>query len=179
MLVLENADAMRCAAERARVRGFEVEVEEGYTEGHYRDVADALILKLVELHRRNPGRPVCLVSGGEVSCPVVGGGVGGRNQEFVLYSAARLAKLEGMLSAAVLSCGTDGTDGNSNAAGAVAHSGLASAARAQELEISPFIQGHDSHSFFKQAGGLIITGPTGNNVRDLRIMLAQPLGQPC
>jgi hydroxypyruvate reductase/glycerate 2-kinase len=80
-----------------------------------------------------------------------------------------------MLNAAVLSCGTDGIDGNSNAAGAVANSGVASAARARKLEISPFIQSNDSHSFAKQAGGLIFTGPTGNNVRDLRIMLAQPL----
>jgi glycerate-2-kinase len=177
LLLLQNSDAMACAADSARRHGFRVDIDGECAEGHYREVADSLIQKLLELHRRFPGEQVCLVSGGEVSCPVVGGGVGGRNQEFVLYSAARLAKLEGMLSAVVLSCGTDGTDGNSNAAGAVAHEGLSSAARARELEISPFIHGNDSHSFFKQAGGLIFTGPTGNNVRDLRIMLAQPLGR--
>jgi glycerate-2-kinase len=175
IMLLQNSDAMASAAEHARRRGFKVEVHTDLTEGYYRDVADGLLQRLLELHQRFPMETVCLISGGEVSCPVVGGGFGGRSQEFVLYSAARLAELGGRLSGVVLSCGTDGIDGNSNAAGAVSYTGLASTAKAQELEISPFIQGNDSHSFLKQTGGLLFTGPTGNNVRDLRILLASPM----
>lgn len=173
LLLLHNRDAIEATAKSARARGFRVEVVAGYEEGDYRYVADVLAERVINLHRRYPDDSVCLVSGGEVSCTVVGGGLGGRNQQFVLYCAARLAELDPNVDAAVLCCGTDGIDGNSSAAGAVAGTDLAGAARAQGLEISPFIQGYDSHSFFKQAGGLVFTGPSGNNVRDLRILLAR------
>ena len=155
------------------MHGFQVEVEPGFEEGDYKNVADMLVKRLLEFRQSSPDGPVCLVSGGEVSCPVAGGGRGGRNQHFVLYCAALLAELDPSIDAAVLCCGTDGIDGNSNAAGSVAGTDLARAARAQGLEISPFIQGYDSHSFFKQSGGLVFTGPSGNNVRDLRILLAR------
>ncbi len=173
LLLLHSRDAIEASANSARVHGFRVEVEAGYEEGDFRYVADMLVERLLEFHRRFPADCVCLVSGGEVSCPVVGGGLGGRNQQFVLYCATRLAELDASVDAAVLCCGTDGIDGNSNAAGAVGGTDLASAARAQGLEISPFIQGYDSHSFFRQLGGLVFTGPSGNNVRDLRILLAR------
>ena len=173
LLLIHNRDAMQASATTARRLGFRVEVEAGCEEGDYRYVADQLLERLIQLHREYPNDSVCLVSGGEVSCPVAGGGLGGRNQQFVLYCAARLAELDPSVEAAVLCCGTDGIDGNSNAAGAVADTDLAGAAGAQGLEISPFIQGYDSHSFFKQSGGLVFTGPSGNNVRDLRILLAR------
>ena len=173
VLLIHNRDAMEASANSALRHGFRVEVEAGYEEGDYRYVSDMLLERLIQLHRKYPDDPVCLVSGGEVSCPVVGGGLGGRNQQFVLYCAARLAELDPSIDAAVLCCGTDGIDGNSNAAGAVAGADLGVSARAQGLEISPFIQGYDSHSFFKQSGGLVFTGPSGNNVRDLRILVAR------
>ena len=173
LLLIHNRDAMDASATSARRLGFRVEVEAGCEEGDYRYVADQLLEHLIRLQREYPDDPVCLVSGGEFSCPVAGGGLGGRNQQFVLYCAARLAELDPSVEAAVLCCGTDGIDGNSNAAGAVADTDLAGAAKARGLEISPFIQGYDSHSFFKQSGGLVLTGPSGNNVRDLRILLAR------
>ena len=173
LLLLHSRDAIEASARSANGQGLRVEIESGYEEGDYRYVADMLVERLIELHRKYPDDGVCLVSGGEVSCAVVGGGLGGRNQHFVLYCAARLAELDPSVDAAVLCCGTDGIDGNSNAAGAVASTDLAGAARAQGLEISPFIQGFDSHSFFRQLGGLVFTGPSGNNVRDLRILLAR------
>ena len=173
LLLLHNRKAIEASANSARAKGFRVEVESGYEEGDYKYVADMISARLLDLHRTYPNDCVCLVSGGEVSCSVVGGGVGGRNQQFVLYCAARLAELDPSVDAAVLCCGTDGIDGNSNAAGAVAGTDLAEIARALGLEISPFIQGFDSHSFFRQLGGLVFTGPSGNNVRDLRILLAR------
>jgi glycerate 2-kinase len=75
--------------------------------------------------------------------------------------------------AVVLSCGTDGIDGNSKAAGAVADSELVADAARRGEDASIFIKNNDSHSFFRKMGGLIVTGPTGNNVRDLRVLMAQ------
>jgi glycerate-2-kinase len=74
---------------------------------------------------------------------------------------------------AVLSCGTDGIDGNSGAAGAVADAGLVIRAKRQGSDASIFLSDNDSHTFFKKTGGLVVTGPTGNNVRDLRILMTQ------
>jgi glycerate-2-kinase len=109
-----------------------------------------------------------------VECPVQGGGIGGRNQEFVLYSASRFSELSNNLEVVVLSCGTDGIDGVSCAAGAVIGNVDFNKISGLELKASFFIQQSDSHSFLKQSGGLLVLGPTGNNVRDLRILLARP-----
>jgi glycerate 2-kinase len=172
MLLMDNSDALHAAAEAARKDGFYVEVDYDMTEGGYQSVADESIKRLLDLRSRACG-PVCRISGGEVSCPVQGSGVGGRNQEFVLYSAAHLAYLGLGDSAAVLSCGTDGIDGNSTAAGAVADGN--STLRAAQLgeDASSYISANDSHTFFKKMGGLVLTGPTGNNVRDIRVLMAQ------
>ncbi|MGH9428198.1 MAG: glycerate kinase type-2 family protein [Terriglobia bacterium] len=173
MLLLDNSNAVHAAAEQARQLGFRVEVDADLIEGDYQNVADELLDRLLNLKASHPNEPVCVISGGEVSCIVRRGGIGGRNQEFVLYSAARLGALGIREGAAVLSCGTDGIDGNSNAAGAVADAELVIKAAQHGIDASIFISGNDSHSFFKKAGGLVVTGPTGNNVRDLRILMAQ------
>jgi len=173
MLLLDNSNAVQAAAEQARQLGFRVEVGADLIEGEYRTVADQSVDRLLNLKSSFPNERVCVISGGEVSCSVRGDGIGGRNQEFVLYSAARLAGLGIREGAAVLSCGTDGIDGNSNAAGAVADAELVIKAARHAIDASIFISGNDSHSFFKKAGGLVVTGPSGNNVRDLRILMAQ------
>jgi len=171
LVVLDNSDAVRAAADLARQEGFRVEVDAEATEGHYKLIADRSIDRVVELKKSFPGEQVCLISGGEVSCPVRGDGVGGRNQEFVLYCATRLAD-SGIKRTAVLSCGTDGIDGNSTAAGAVADAeSVIGALQRGELP-SSYINNNDSHSFFEKMGGLVVTGPTGNNIRDLRILVA-------
>jgi len=172
-LLLDNLNAVQAAAEQARNLGFRVEVGTDLIEGDYRTVADQLVDRLLVLKSSFPNERVCVISGGEVSCSVRGQGIGGRNQEFVLYSAARLGGLGIREGAAVLSCGTDGIDGNSNAAGAVADAELVIKAARHAIDASIFISGNDSHSFFKEAGGLVVTGPSGNNVRDLRILMAQ------
>ena len=173
MLLLDNSAAVQAAAEEATGLGFRVEVDENLIEGEYRTVADLLVKSLLRLKSTFPNQRVCLLSGGEVSCPVHHEGIGGRNQEFVLYCAARLADLGIRDGVAVLSCGSDGIDGNSNAAGAVAGPELVTKAAQHNIDASIFINGNDSHSFFKETGGLVVTGPSGSNVRDLRILLAQ------
>ncbi len=173
MLLLDNSNAIQAAADLARQLGFRVEVDAELIEGEYRSVADQSVEHLLNLKSSFPHDRVCVISGGEVSCSVRSGGIGGRNQEFVLYSAARLACSGIREGAAVLSCGTDGIDGNSKAAGAVADAALVLKAARHGADASIFISSNDSHSFFKQAGGLVVTGPSGNNVRDLRILMAQ------
>jgi hydroxypyruvate reductase len=172
LLLLENVDALNAAAELAGHHGFRVELDTELIEGDYRAVADELINRLMKLKSSFPGERVCVISGGEVSCPVRGSGIGGRNQEFVLYSATRLADLGAPGRAAVLSCGTDGIDGNSKAAGAVADAQTVVEATRLGVDAMSFISNNDSYSFFERMGGLIETGPTGNNVRDIRILVA-------
>lgn len=170
VLLLENADAVSTASRIAAARGYRVEVDPAPAEGPYTAVADAMVGRLIKL-RGESAEKVCFVSGGEVSCSVTGRGFGGRNQEFVLYCAARLAAygLSGRI--AVLSCGTDGIDGNSSAAGAVADAGVISAGHKLGLDASSFVARNSSTSFLCETGALIVTGPTGNNVRDLTILL--------
>ena len=171
VLLLENADAMVAAGKAAQARGFRVEIDRTHSEAEYRVVADALIDKLLAMREAESSEAICLISGGEVSCSVSGRGFGGRNQEFVLYCAARLAACGFSGRIAVLSCGTDGIDGNSSAAGAVGSAGVIRSEGDVGLDASSFIAENNSTSFFCEAGGIIVTGPTGNNIRDLRILL--------
>lgn len=159
--VLSNEDAIAAAVEIARFRGWITEVDTSCDDWPLERAADHLLAKL----RSIPKRPACLVSGGELSCPVTGDGQGGRNQAFVLYCAQRIAGER----IAVLSAGTDGIDGNSPAAGAVADGDtLSRSARNAQLSY----QQSDSYTYFAALGDTVTTGPTGNNVRDLRLLLA-------
>ncbi len=111
-----------------------------------------------------------MICEGELSSPVTGNGIGGRNAAFVLACVPKIAGKR----ITVISAGTDGIDGNSPAAGAVADGDTLARSRALELDIADFHRRSDSHSFFAQLGDAIVTGPTGNNLRDLRILLAEP-----
>ena len=131
--------------------------------------ADFLLNDLARLKAENPGRPVAVISDGELSSPVSGDGIGGRNSAFVLTCVEKIAG-KGIT---VLSAGTDGIDGNSPAAGAVADGETLARARAEGLDPKDFQRRSDAYNFFAQLGDSITTGPTGNNLRDLRILLAE------
>ena len=130
---------------------------------------DFLLAQLGALKQANPGKSVAVIADGEVSSPVTGDGVGGRNLAFVLDCVTKIAGRK----IAVLSAGTDGVDGSSPAAGAVADG--ETLARAQSLGLDPadYFRRSDSYTFFRTLGDTIETGPTGNNLRDLRILLAE------
>jgi glycerate 2-kinase len=116
--------------------------------------------------------PFCEISGGEFSCPVRGDGRGGRNLETALRCAISLDDHNNRNShVVVLSAGTDGIDGNSSATGAVADEMTLHRARALGLDAEQYLARSDSYTFFEQLNDLIVTGPTGTNVRDLRIVL--------
>src|SRR5580700_4939271 len=121
------------------------------------------------LKKENPRRRVAIFAGGEVSSPVTGEGVGGRNSAFVLACVPKIAGKR----IAVLSGGTDGVDGNSPAAGAVADGESLARAVAVGLDPVDFLRRCDAHGFFSRLDDAVVTGPTGNNLRDLRILLAE------
>ena len=136
--------------------------------------ASDFLLGQLEAHARaNSDHRVAVLCEGELSSPVTGNGVGGRNAAFVLACAPRIAGT----GITVLSAGTDGIDGNSPAAGAIADGRSLSRAHALGFDISDFQRRSDSYNFFAQLGDAILTGPTGNNLRDLRILLAEPDGR--
>src|ERR1700674_3163029 len=132
--------------------------------------AEFLVEQLHNLRRDNPGRRVALIADGEVSSPVTGDGIGGRNSAFVLACVEKIAGKK----IAVLSAGTDGIDGNSPAAGAVADGETLELARAIGLDPADAFRRSDAFTFFSRFEDVIVTGPTENNLRDLRILIAEP-----
>jgi glycerate-2-kinase len=122
---------------------------------------------------RDHAGPNCLVSGGEptveLADPAVRG-KGGRNQQLVLAAALALPDARGI---AIMSAGTDGEDGPTDAAGAVFDATVLDAARRQKLDAANYLRRSDAYSFFAATGGLVRTGPTGTNVCDLRIVLVE------
>jgi hydroxypyruvate reductase len=162
--LLSNQTAMEQAKVAAESAGFTVHVDNSCDDWDYEDTAAHLLKRLREL-RKESGR-VCLLSGGEVTVKVTGDGVGGRNQQFALACAAQIAGEN----ITVLSAGTDGVDGNSPAAGAVVDG--TTLLRAQGLDPAAVLKKFDAYPFFSALGDSIETGPTGNNLRDLRILLA-------
>lgn len=131
--------------------------------------ADHLLRELGNLQQQYPGKRVAIFAGGELSCPVTGNGTGGRNSAFVLTCVPKIAG-KGI---AVLSAGTDGIDGNSAAAGAVADGETLKRALAANLDPADFAARSDAYNFFARLDDALITGPTGNNLRDLRILMAR------
>lgn len=131
--------------------------------------AEYLLKQLTDLRAAHPGRRVAVIADGEVSSPVTGGGVGGRNSAFVLACTRRIAGKN----IAVLSCGTDGIDGNSPAAGAVADGETVSRGLSMGMDAGDYFLRSDAFRYFSGLGDAVITGPTGNNLRDLRILIAE------
>jgi glycerate 2-kinase len=130
--------------------------------------AEFLLGELDRFARECPGQKVAIIADGEVSSPVVGDGIGGRNSAFVLECLWKIAGRH----IAVLSAGTDGIDGSSPAAGAVASGGSLARALSSGLDPADYARRSDSYNFFNKLGDAVITGPTGNNLRDLRILLS-------
>lgn len=162
-------DAMRGASDAATAKGYHTVVEVSPVRGEARSAAVAHLSAVLGRAATLP-RPLCFVSSGETTVTVTGGGRGGRNQEFALACVERLADVDGP--AALASVGTDGVDGPTTAAGALADSSSAARARAAGLEAPErFLAANDSHRFFAGLGDLINTGPTGTNVGDLQVIL--------
>jgi hydroxypyruvate reductase len=165
--ILSNASALKAAVNRAALKGFAIQIDNSCDDWDYRKAADFLLERVREL-RKGVSR-VCLISGGEVTVAVDGtGGVGGRNQQFALYCAERIQGEN----IAVLSAGTDGIDGNSPAAGAVVDGSTIARGAEKGLSAQAALAGYNAYPYFDALGDTIMTGYTGTNVRDVRVLLA-------
>jgi glycerate 2-kinase len=164
--ILSNQSAIEAASGAAERAGFVVQVDNSCDDWDYAKAADFLLDRVRELRKRFS--PVCLISGGEVTVKVVNGGIGGRNQQFAL---ACVEKITGE-NITVLSAGTDGVDGNSSAAGAIADGTTLARARKAGFDPRTALEKFDAYPLFRGLGDAIEVGPTGNNLRDLRILLA-------
>jgi len=166
LIVGSNRLAVEAAALRARELGFHTLILSTQIEGETREIArmHAAIAKEIVQYGRPVPRPACVISGGETTVTLRGNGSGGRNQEFVLAAALDIAGLE---QAVVLSGGTDGTDGPTDAAGAIADGYTL----ARGPEAQRHLDANDSYHYFEELGDLVITGPTNTNVMDVRVML--------
>ncbi len=164
VVLLDNQTAIDAATHKARELGFTCATLDHICEQPIQEGCDLLLASALE----NDG-PFCAISGGEFSCPVRGDGRGGRNLETTLRCAINLDNTN--LHLVILSAGTDGIDGNSLAAGAIADETTLTRARNLNLDAEQYLARSDSYTFFEQLNDLIITGPTGTNVRDLRIIL--------
>ena len=171
-LVGTNLQALKAAKKEAERLGYQTIILSGMMEGETREVAKAhaAIAKEV-LSSGNPiAPPACVLSGGETTVTLQGDGKGGRNTEFALASAIAL---EGVENVVVLSGGTDGTDGPTDAAGAFADGKTVTRARERDLDPIDYLQRNDSYTFFETLGSLVITGPTRTNVMDVCVMLVR------
>jgi hydroxypyruvate reductase len=164
--ILSNASLIGAAKTEAERQGFAVEIDNSCDDWDYARAADYLLGRLRGL--RNKSERVCLISGGEVTVKVTNGGVGGRNQQFALACTLKIAGEN----VTVLSAGSDGVDGNSPAAGAIADGTTLNRALALGLDAQAHLSSFNAFPFFQELGDAIMTGPTGNNLRDLRILLA-------
>jgi hydroxypyruvate reductase len=170
MIIASNILAVQAAQRKAEELGYNTMILSTFVEGETKEAArvHAAVAKEI-LHTGNPvPRPACIISGGETTVTIRGKGLGGRNQEFVL---AAVIDIDGLENVVILSAGTDGTDGPTDAAGAIADGSTVSRAKKKGMDAEYFLRENDSYHFFKPLGDLIITGPTHTNVMDLRLVM--------
>ena len=155
--------------EKAQELGFNALLLTTYLEGEAREVGKVLaaLAKEVVQYGKPVARLACLVLGGETTVTVKGDGLGGRNQEMALASALAIEGMEDIL---ILCAATDGSDGPTDAAGAIAAGDTVARARELGLDAHAYLAKNDSYHFFQALGDLIITGPTNTNVNDLAMV---------
>ncbi|MFN8413812.1 MAG: glycerate kinase [Anaerolineales bacterium] len=167
-IIGSNIIALQAAKKQAQMEGFEVEIINDQLQGEAREIGKSLALLLKEEVKKRK-RPFCLLAGGETTVTMKGMGKGGRNQEVALGAIDTLSELQNIL---LISLATDGEDGPTDAAGAVATSESAQRAKSLGLNISDSLSRNDAYVFFNQLGDLIKTEPSGTNVNDMMICLA-------
>jgi len=170
VIVGNNRMALEAARLKAEDLGYHTLLLSSCMEGDPKVVAGvhAAIAKEIIATDHPVPRPACVLSGGETTVTLRGAGLGGRNQELALAAAAGIDGAEGVV---VLSGGTDGTDGPTDAAGAIVDGSTLQRGRERGLDAADFLRRNDSHTFFRATGDLLVTGPTFTNVMDLHVVL--------
>lgn len=170
LIIGSNFLALLEAEGEAKRKGFHTLILSSSIVGETREVArfhGAIAREVVFTDHPIP-KPACILSGGETTVTLQGRGLGGRNQEFCLAGAFEIERVEKVV---MLSGGTDGTDGPTDAAGAISDHTTLQRARAMGLDPKTYLRNNDSYHFFEKLGDLLITGPTRTNVMDVRILL--------
>jgi glycerate 2-kinase len=170
LVIASNILAVQGAKRKAEELGYSSLILSTFVEGETKEVArvHAAVAKEI-LQTGNPvPRPACVISGGETTVTIRGKGLGGRNQEFVLAAAIDIDGLENVV---ILSGGTDGTDGPTDAAGAIADGMTKNRALEKGMNAEQYLRENNSYNFFEPLGDLLITGPTHTNVMDLRLVM--------
>jgi len=170
VIVGNNRMALEAARLKAEALGYHTLLLSSCMEGEAKVVAGvhSAIAKEIIATDNPVARPACVLSGGETTVTLHGTGVGGRNQELALAAAAGIEGAEGVV---VLSGGTDGTDGPTDAAGAIVDGATLQRGRDQGLDAADFLRRNDSHTFLRATSDLLVTGPTFTNVMDLHVVL--------
>ncbi len=170
LIIGSNLLALLEAEREAKKKGFHTLILSSSIVGETREVArfHGAIAREVVLTDHPVPKPACILSGGETTVTLQGSGLGGRNQEFCLAGAF---EIEGVEKVVILSGGTDGTDGPTDAAGAISDHTTLQRARAMGLDPKIYLRNNDSYHFFEKLGDLLVTGPTRTNVMDVRILL--------
>jgi hydroxypyruvate reductase len=168
--LLSNHDFVNAARDHAQSLGYKVVIDNSCDDWDYREASRYLLKRFHELRGEFPR--LCLLSSGEVTVKIDGpAGCGGRNQQLALFSALDLAE-HGDTPMVLLSAGSDGIDGNSPAAGAIADPTTIARAQAFHFDPEVTLKEFDTCPLFTALGDTVVTGPTGNNLRDLRILLS-------
>ncbi|MFC1825251.1 glycerate kinase [Thermodesulfobacteriota bacterium] len=173
VIVGSNMLALEAAEEKARALGYGTLILSSMVEGETREVAhvhSAVAKEILETGRPIPP-PACIISGGETTVTIRGNGLGGRNQEFCLAAALDLEELPPRV--VILSGGTDGNDGPTDAAGAVSDPLSVSRGRDLQMEALEYLNNNDAYHFFQKTKDLLMTGPTNTNVMDVRLILVR------
>ncbi len=170
LIIGSNIQALRAAKIKADELGYNSLILSTPIDGETSEAAKVQAAAAREILKTGSPvpRPACVISGGETTVTIRGRGLGGRNQEFVLAAAIEIDGLEDVV---ILSGGTDGTDGPTEAAGAIADGGTINRSRELRLDAERFLRENDSYHFFKPLGDLLITGPTYTNVMDLHLVM--------
>jgi len=166
LIIASNEVAAQAAMAKAEDLGFNTMLLSTFVEGEAREVAHVFSAVAKEILRsaQPVSRPACVVAGGETTVTIRGEGKGGRNQELALAAAIQI---EGLDEAMIVALATDGTDGPTDAAGAIVDGSTLQRAGEKSLSASEYLANNDSYRFFEALGDLIITGPTNTNVNDL------------
>jgi glycerate-2-kinase len=170
IIISSNIDALMAARDKANEFGLYQMILSSEIRGEAKDVGRELASIALKTKRNFTSFPRCLISGGEATVTVKGQGKGGRNMELALAFAMAIDGTNGIT---LLSAGTDGTDGPTEAAGAIVDSRTIARAKAIGLMPEAYLRENDSYNFFKKINGLFITGPTGTNVMDIQIMIVE------
>jgi glycerate 2-kinase len=168
LIIGNNRLALKAAMEKAEGSGYESRIITSNLNGDVADAAKYLVGIAKKVNQEEPGRKVCLLFAGEPTVKITGNGSGGRNQHLALIAASLIEDEPGIT---ILSGGTDGTDGPTDAAGAVVDNFTTKNALDKHLDIERYLYNFDSYNFFKKEGGLLLTGPTQTNVMDLLVVL--------